>query len=98
MHPSSLPSPDAVLAALAAARGLVRDARADAADLRLRAMGIADGTRWRSRAADDYRAAMDEFIGRLDLLVHRLGACDGHLAAMQRTESAAALTSAGVRP
>lgn len=96
MHPSSSPAADAVLAALAAARGLVRDARADAADLRLRAMGIAGGTRWRSRAADDYRAAMDVFIGRLDRLVSELGACDGDLADMQRAESAAALS--GVRP
>ena len=48
------------------------------------------------RYADDYRAAMDEFIGRLDRLVSELGACDGDLADMQRTEAAAALT--GVSP
>ena len=81
-----IPSPSA----LAHARRLLDDARADAADLRGRARALRADTGWRARAADDYRAAVEELCATFDRIAVLLDLADDDVAALHRLSIAGA--------
>lgn len=70
-------------AALAFARDRLSHAAADVDDIRARARALTAATAWDARAADAYRAALEEWAERLDGLAVGIGLCDGELAGAQ---------------
>lgn len=81
----------ATLAALAAARRLLHEAREDAVILRHRVAALADATDWRARSADGYRAGIALLSGDLDALLRVIDGFDADLADLPRGGTSFAL-------
>lgn len=81
-----MPSP----VALARARRLLEHARADVADLRSRTRALRAETAWQARAADDYRAAIEELSAAFDRIILLLGLAEDDVAALHRAALAGA--------
>ncbi|WP_298741037.1 hypothetical protein [uncultured Microbacterium sp.] len=75
---------------LAHAGRLLEKARADTADLRLRARALRADTDWHARAAENYRAALDELCARFDRVARLLEAADDEVEALHRVSIAGA--------
>lgn len=69
--------------AIALARDRLAHAAADVDDIRARSRALTAATAWDARAADAYRAALQEWTDRLVGLAVGIALCDSDLAAAQ---------------
>lgn len=70
--------------ALAFARERLAGAAAEVDDLRAQARALTAATAWTARAAEAYRAALQEWSDRLDALAVGIALCESELAARIR--------------